>query len=295
MSLVPCNKSSQNKNITLNNIFQDRLPFLGIREISALQGLEKGFAGFFIKHCRRVALTHHKEGAIIILSSGAKEKLMALSDPLRQEYFAHLILCKTALLIFAQSMTLPACLKKQLRRHRLPTAISSLHENLLESRIKAILQEKIKKYVTVHGVALEYRGRGILIRGASGIGKTTTALQVISAGYAWIADDRAVIQKKPCGKLFVSGHRKIKKYFHTGETGIMVVDQILNTSQIKNKAELAFVIDVIRTGNDDSTFQLIETEIMETRLPLIQVSISRSGYLDQNLLTKGIQKLNEVG
>lgn len=281
--------------VTLEDIFRDRLPFLGIRHIVEPQGLKKPFSGLPIKCSRSIRRAYHQEGAIIILSCGAKEKLLALPDPLSQEFFSNLIFCKTALLIFAQSMTCPASLKKQLKHHHLLAVISSLHENLLESRIKAILQEKINKRVTVHGVALEIQGRGILITGASGIGKTTAALQVMSEGYAWIADDLTVIKKNQSGQLMISGHRKIKKYFHTGETGIIAVDHVLNAAQIKTRTALSAVIDVIRTDADDVSTQFVEKNILETRLPCLRIGIPRAGYFDKNLLKRATQKLKEVG
>jgi len=295
MSLAPHKKSSQNKLVTLEDVFRDRLPSLGIREILAPQALKKTCVMPRIKCCRRLATAHHQEGTIIILSSGAKEKFMALTDPLRLEFIANLILGRTALLIFTQCMILPASLKKLFIRHHIPTAISSLHENILESRMKAIIQEKIKKCVVVHGVALEIQSQGILITGPSGIGKTTAALQVIPKGYVWIADDLAVIKKDQRGRLIISGHRKIKKYLHTGETGIVVVHHILNAAQIKNKTELAAVIDVIRTDADNVSYQFIKKNILEVSLPCLQIGISRTGYLDKNLLIKATQKLKEVG
>lgn len=294
MSLVLCKKSSQNKIVTLESIFRDRLPSLGIREILTSQGLKKPLSNPYIKNCRRIVTAHHQEGAIIILSSRAQEKLMALTDPLRQKFLANLTF-KTPLLIFAQCIAWRTPLKKLLKRHHLPAAISSLHENLLESRIKAIIQEKIKKCVTVHGVALEIQGRGILITGASGIGKTTAALQVMSEDYAWIADDRAVIKKNKSGQLIVSGHREIKNYVHTEQIGIVAVDRILNAAQIKAKTTLTAVIEVIRTEVDDVFFQFIEKDILETKLPCLQIGIPRTGYLDKNLLRQATQKLKEVG
>ena len=294
MSLVRCKERPQIKMVNLEEIFQDRLSSLGIREIFAPRGLMKAFETFHIKRCRKIMITHHQQGEIIIFSSAAKEKLMALDDPLREEYFANLSLCKAALLIFSQSMTLPGPLKKLFKHYDIPVAISSHHEDLLESRIKEIIQEKINQCVTVHGVALEIQGRGILITGASGIGKTTSAIQMISEGSIWIADDRAVIKKNNKGQLIISGHRKIKKYFHTGETGIMAVDRMFNASQIKNKTTLIAVIDVNRTDADDVSFQCTEKNILEARLPCMRMRIPCTGYLDKNLLKKAVQKLKEV-
>jgi len=291
MSPVLCKKISQNKKVTLEDIFRNRLFLLGIRKILMPQALKKSLARIHIKCYRRLVMDCHQEGAVVILSAGAQEKLMALDDPLREAFIANHIFRKTALLIFAQCRTWPAPLKKLLQRYQMPSAISSLHENLLQSRMKAILQEKIKKSITVHGVALEIHGQGILITGPSGIGKTTTALKVIPEGYAWIADDRVVIRKNQNGKLLISGHRKIKKYFHTAETGIMAIDQVLKASQLRNTAELAAVIEIIRTDTEDHISTFNETEIMETRLPLIKMSISKTGYFNKNLLIKATQQL----
>jgi len=295
MGRVPRKKSIPNNPVTLENIFQDRLSSLGIREIYNPRDWKKSFPGPFIKCVGRIAIAPYREGTILIFSFGAQEKLTALGDAYCREYFTHLSFCKAALLVFCQSTTLPDFLKKQIHCHHLPVAVSSLHANLLESRSKAIVQEKIKKCLTVHGVVLENHGRGILITGQSGVGKTTAALQAVREGYIWIADDRAVIKKHQSGRLFISGHSKIKDYFHTAETGIADIGLILKASQIKNKTALVAVIDVIRTDGADGDVQLLTTEIMEIRLPVIKITIPRTGFFNKNLLETAMQKLNEVG
>ena len=148
MSPVLCNKSSQNIKVNLAELFQDGLPSLGIREILTPRGWTKTLVRPHVKTCQRIVMAHHRQDAIVILPSGANANLLALADPPRQEYFNHLSCCQTALLIFAQCRTLPDLLKNQIKHHCLPMAVSSLHENVLESRIKAIIQEKIRKEPT---------------------------------------------------------------------------------------------------------------------------------------------------
>lgn len=146
----------------------------------------------------------------------------------------------------------------------------------------------------MHGVALSCGDRGVLLTGPSGIGKTTAALEAARKGYGWIADDLAVIKKNVQGRLMISGHRSIQKYFHTQATGIAAMDRILPGSQMRKKTELAGIIDVFRTAREGIS-RPVETRILEKCLPLIRVGIPRTGYLRQNLLIKAIQKLNEVG
>ncbi len=291
---LPCEKKSPHQKVTLKILFQDRLTFSGIHHIFAPQSWKKTFSRPHVKFCRTLQKVRYREDALLILTPGAQIKLIALTDPLRREYFDHLISCKPALMIFAQCRTLPPSLKKLFKDHHVPIAVSLFHENLLESRIKAIIQEKIKKCVTLHGVALQIQGKGILITGASGIGKTSTAIQAVQDGYCWIADDVAVLHKQN-DQLFICGHRKIKNYLHTRQTGIVSVDALLQASAIKSKTKLTAMIDVFRTDTDVVTFQVMDKEILGARLPCLQIGIPRAGYLDKNLLKKASEILEGVG
>jgi len=148
--------------------------------------------------------------------------------------------------------------------------------------------KRIKKRISLHGVALEAAGIGILITGASGIGKTTSAMKAMIPGYFWIADDLAVIDTSPEGTLMMTGHRKIQKYLHTDQTGIAEVRQVFPACQIKNKARLDLIIDVVRTATDTVCLELSEQEVLEARLPCVRITIPETGYFDQNLLHKAI-------
>ena len=154
---------------------------------------------------------------------------------------------------------------------------------------------KTGKRVSLHGVALEAAGTGVLITGASGIGKTTSAIKAMMPGYFWIADDLAVIDKSSGGTLFMTGHRKIQKFLHTEQTGIVEVKQIFPAAQIKNKTRLDLIIDVARTDTDTIVWELSVQDVLDTPLPCVRISIPRTGYFDQNLLHKAIKQHQEVG
>lgn len=294
MSLVGHKNISPNELSTLADLLQDRLPSLGIEAVVRPQGLRRVLIRPHVKCCGSISASHQPEDAIVILSPRAQEKFSAITESGRRAFVGNLALCKTALVVLAQTTTCPAFLGSKLKHWRIPAAVSPLHESLLESRFQAILEEKIKKCTTVHGIAMEAEGRGLLVRGPSGIGKTTTLLQAVGEGYFWIADDRVVVRKNRRGKLVVSGHKKIRDYFHTNENGITAVNRLVRASQIKKETELAFIIDAVRTDVGCGACRLEETEIMETRLPLIRMDIPRTGYFNKNLLSKAIQKISEV-
>lgn len=148
--------------------------------------------------------------------------------------------------------------------------------------------------MSLHGVALEACGIGILITGASGIGKTTAALEAMEAGYFWIADDLALIGKDQNNALMMTGHRKIQRYLHTEQTGIIPVSALFSDSQIKTKSRLHAVIDVTRKKTNVVVYERRVREILAKRLPCLQISIPLDGYFHQGLLHEAISQLQEV-
>jgi HPr kinase/phosphorylase len=50
---------------------------------------------------------------------------------------------------------------------------------------------------TLHASVVAWRGRGLLILGASGAGKSSAALRLIDAGWMLVADDQVVIRLDP--------------------------------------------------------------------------------------------------
>lgn len=73
----------------------------------------------------------------------------------------------------------------------------SMHPDLCVRFVHLALIEllKWKQFYTLHATALEKDGRGILIPGASGHGKTTTFLSLLRSGYRCLSDDHPFIHE----------------------------------------------------------------------------------------------------
>lgn len=55
--------------------------------------------------------------------------------------------------------------------------------------------------VTLHASAVAWHGRGVLLRGPSGSGKSSLALRLLAAGAVLIADDLVAVARAPGGGL----------------------------------------------------------------------------------------------
>jgi len=277
--------------ISLADIFLDRLFWLGILETSARSDWRAKDVGSRVVIRRRLTCACHPDGAILVVSPALADKLLALPEDTASEYLSRFMSANTVLLIFARCVGFPSRLKKMLHRHHLPAATSSFAEPLLVSRLKAVIGEKIKYRVAVHGVALELERCGVLITGASGTGKTTAALQSVAEEGAWIADDLVVVSRKKDGNLYLSGHRKIKKYVHCRPSGIMAIENVLDKKRIQDKTRLAAVVNVVRTDKRKSNTSFSEADMMDVSFPFVTITISTTGYLNKNLLRNAVRTL----
>ncbi|MEO8339758.1 MAG: hypothetical protein ABI604_08555, partial [Nitrospirota bacterium] len=72
----------------------------------------------------------------------------------------------------------------------------TLHANLIEYLFHLALIELLRRrgLYTIHATALEKHGRGVLIPGTSGRGKTTSFISLLRSGYRYLSDDHPLIR-----------------------------------------------------------------------------------------------------
>lgn len=92
----------------------------------------------------------------------------------------------------------------------------------------------------VHGSAVAIDGRGVLILGASGSGKSDLALRLIDRGATLIADDQVELMPRE-GRLHACALATIHGRIEVREIGIVDVDAAT--------APIALVVDIDREGD----------------------------------------------
>jgi hypothetical protein len=68
---------------------------------------------------------------------------------------------------------------------------------------------KRRSIFPLHAAALEYQGRGVLIPGGHGCGKTTALLSLLREGYRYLADDHPLLRDKGIGQELLGIPTKI--------------------------------------------------------------------------------------
>ena len=138
------------------------------------------------------------------------------------------------------------------------------------------LNELMAPQMSMHATLLEIYGRGVLITGISGIGKSEIALELIRRGHRLIADDRVEISKVNneligvCPEL-TTGIMEVRGI------GIIDVTRVFGINAYKEKEKINVFVDLVklsanhefeRLGNNIQYKELLGVQVPYTMIPV---------------------------
>lgn len=220
-------------------------------------GLE--LAGYF-KHSepKRIMIMGTKEMAYMeTLDLGVlAERLEVITD----EYCPAIIITK--------NQECPQVLKDIANRKNFPVFNSSLPTYRLMVDVISYLDEQLAPNDNVHGVLLSIYGKGVMITGESGMGKSETALELIRRGHVLVADDRVDISRIH-NTLIGQAPELLKGMLEIRGIGIIDVAKMFGSSSTLAKNEVDLIIHLEKWDDDKEYARVgIEAEQYEEILEM---------------------------
>ncbi len=196
-------------------------------------GLE--LAGFFdFSQAKRLVILGDKEIAYIKTMSQDKQVVS----------FSFITDEMTPAIIITKSHPCPPILEKVAIEKNFPIFQTSSETYRLIVDIVTFLDEQLAPCECLHGGLLSIYGKGVLIRGESGMGKSEIALELVKRGHVLVADDRVDcyrIHNKIVGEApeLLSGMLEIRGI------GIINVSRMFGVSSVLASAEVNFEVVLV--------------------------------------------------
>ena len=195
-------------------------------------GLE--LAGYFENsQQKRLVILGDKEIAYIATMSVQKQR----------KSFDFITNEQTPAIIVTKGHKCPDVLKRYAKRKNFPIFLSSSPTYRLIVDIVAFLDEQVATSMCIHGGLLSIYGKGVLIRGESGMGKSEIALELIKRGHLLVADDRVDcyrIHNKIVGKA----PELLREMLEIRGIGVINVSRMFGVSSVLPKAEINFQVNL---------------------------------------------------
>ncbi len=242
------------------------------REIYVVEMNRPGFelAGFF-KHTdfRRIILFGEKE--IAFVKEMSKEAQLAC--------FAKLANDETPCIIIAKGYQCPEILRNIAIKRNFPIFETTQATGRVSIDLTATLDEALAADTLIHGVFLNIYGKGVIMRGDSGVGKSEIALELIKRGHILIADD--AIELYHIGQSIVGKPPAVlSNFLEIRGIGVIDVSKMFGVASVLKQDTVDLIIQLDRWlpsreytrigAEEDDIFE----EILDVQIPKIVVPVT---------------------
>ncbi|HTQ79968.1 MAG TPA: HPr(Ser) kinase/phosphatase [Thermoanaerobaculia bacterium] len=226
------------------------------------------FAGYY---------AYIKPGRVQIIGESETEYLRTLDDDERHRRFEHITALPVPVFVITKGIAPLSGFLHACQEREVPVLSSTALSSTVIKGISYFLEDHLVPSTTVHGVLLEIYGIGVLLIGDSGVGKSESALDLITRGHSLVADDRVTIKRYPNGELIGFSEGPLRHHMELRGIGIINVQDLFGLASVRERKAIDLVIELEhwengqtyeRLGLDETLFNILETPCPYIRMPV---------------------------
>lgn len=226
------------------------------------------FAGYF---------DYIKDGRVQIVGESEIAYLETVERGERKKRFAEIVALPVPVFIVSKGLRPFPSLIELCRSRSIPILGSSAMTSVIIKRVSHFLEDHLVPATHLHGVLLDVWGLGVLLIGASGVGKSESALDLITRGHSLVADDRVTVRLYPSGQLMGSCEEPAKHHMELRGLGIINVKDLFGLAAVRERAPIDLVVELEpwqkghaydRLGLDEYVYTILDTPVPYIRMPV---------------------------
>lgn len=199
------------------------------------------------------------------------------SEAEKEVIFKDLCHPDTPAIVFAREIEIPEQLVPYAYEANIPLLTTSFRTSRVLSNITNFLERELAERISKHGVLIEVYGMGVMLTGASGIGKSELALELIQRGHRLVSDDRVELYQMDELTLFGEAPDILQNLIEIRGLGIVDVVSLYGVSAIKRLVQLELIIHLElddgtiiydRFGNDSVFERIHDVNIPKITIPV---------------------------
>lgn len=183
----------------------------------------------------------------------------------------------TPAFIISRSLPAPKEMLQAAKEAKIPILGSKLATTRLSSLMTDYLEGRLAERRSIHGVLVDIYGIGVLITGASGVGKSETALELVKRGHRLIADDRVEVYEQDEQTLIGEAPAILRHLLEIRGIGIIDVMNLFGAGAVRSATPIQVVMHLEtwtddkkfdRLGNVEKTMQIFNVKLPEITIPV---------------------------
>ena len=187
---------------------------------------------------------------------------------------------RLAAVVITRNQTPPDIILEAAKRTDTPLMISEFPSSTFMTHMTLFLSQHLAPVAYQHGVYLDIFGLGVLITGASGIGKSEIGLELISRGHRLIADDMVEFSRPSKDIIVGQSPENLRYHMEIRGLGILNIRDLYGAAAITDTKRLSLVVEMVPWDNVSAEDRVLgergEMQLLETKIPCVPIPI-RSG------------------
>ena len=215
---------------------------------------------------------------IIVIGNKESEFIRTMTEEEQRTRFPMITDGLTPMIIITRNNELPPILKEIADSQDFPIVRTNMETYRLVTDLITFLDEKMADEDTISGTLMSVYGKGVLISGEAGMGKSETALELIRDGQVLVSDDRVDVEHVH-NKIFGYAPDIIKGLLEIRGIGIIDVEKMFGASAMANRSEVNMVIELVKYSAADEYNRIGDetthyTRILDVLIPTIVLPVS---------------------
>jgi HPr kinase/phosphorylase len=179
-----------------------------------------------------------------IIGAAEAAYLRALPEAALREQIGRLFTRELAAIIVANGEEVPTHLLEECNRHHMALMTSQQPSPHIVDVIRLYLSRVLAESTTLHGVFLDVLEMGVLITGASAIGKSELALELISRGNGLVADDIVELYRISPDTLEGRCPMVLKDFLEVRGIGVLNIRTIFGETAVRPRKLLKLMVNL---------------------------------------------------
>ena len=265
--------------ILVEELGKEREHGLDLRLVAGKGGLKKKITEVRIDRfgLALAGLTDHVQPhRVYILGNTELSYLKALPPRKREGTIRKICSLKISCFVVTATKSIPKSLIRESEKASIPLFKTGLMSHFFIERATKYLEQKLSAATSVHGVLVDVFGVGVLILGRSGIGKSESALDLITRGHRLVADDIVHIRKIPPSTILGTGFDLVKHHMEIRGLGIIDIRGLFGVEAIRQRKEVDLVVELVEWQADYDRLGLEEQKYATcgVELPMVQIPVT---------------------
>src|SRR5437879_74423 len=221
--------------------------------------------------------SYYAEKRVQVLGAEENTYLKSLSGKVRTKRFRDLCAQKIPCLVISRGAHLDPELMAVAEEEKIAVFRTPMITMKFINAATIALEVDFSPTVTEFGSMVDILGVGVLIRGASGIGKSECVLGLIERGYSLVADDVTRITSLEGRELMATAPDLTRNHMEVRGIGIINVANIFGIGSIRIEKRLDLVVtlkdwqeleEVDRIGLDQEFYEILGLPVPHVTIPV---------------------------